>query len=153
MSIFTFYRALQGLYPKSFRRQFSEEMLEVFRRKLEERLVTGKTPYLSFVLRECFGLLREAPSAWASVVLPKKKYITFSVPVLSAHFPRETAEDRASSTPKLQQLQNEATDCMQKAAARGDFEAAYRYECVAGRLQGLLHRRNYQSKSGQISTS
>src|ERR1700678_1155325 len=121
MSIFTLYRALLGLYPKSFRRQFSEEMLEVFHRKLEERLVAGKAPYLSFVLRECFGLLREAPYAWASIVMPKKKYITFSVPVLSAHFPRGTAEERASSTSKLQELQNEAKDCMLKAAATGDL--------------------------------
>jgi hypothetical protein len=151
MSIFSFYRALLGFYPKNFRRQFSEEMLEVFHRKLEERLVAGKAAYFSFVLREYFGLLREAPYAWVSVVLPKKTYITFAVPVLSAHLPRGTAEERASGTPKLQELQNEAKDSMLKAAATGDFEAAYRYECVAGRLQGLLRRRNHQSKSPQMS--
>jgi hypothetical protein len=140
------YRLLLYFYPNGFRNQFSEEMVEVFNQRACERS-PEKTAFIAFVFREFFHLLRETPRTWIAKVMPKEKYFVFSIPFVSDYFPRPTAEERALSTPELQERHDAAKSSMFRAGEIHDFATAHRYAAEVNRLRIFLQRRNHPPKS------
>ncbi len=147
MNIQTVYRMLLCLYPYSFRKQFAEEMREIFRRLIQNHVATRWLMFASFVLREFIGLLIGAVGAWIVIIMPKREHIVIPVPYISEYFPRPTAEEAALSTPELQQRLDATRASMFEAAARHDLVIARSYEAESARLQLFLNRRNRPRKS------
>src|ERR1700733_5157252 len=128
MNIMRVYRMLLCLYPNDFRHQFSEEMLEVFRQKTLDLAAVRGVVFASFILREFIGLPIGAAGAWIGGIMPNKKYFVISIPIVSEHFPKPTAEEAGLSTPELQQRHDYVQATMFQAAANDDFAAALSYE-------------------------
>jgi hypothetical protein len=146
MNIQRVYRMLLRLYPKEFREQFSEEMFEVFRQKAHDLTAGRGVMFASFVFREFIGLPVGAAGAWIGGIMLVKKYFVVSIPILSQHFPKPTAEEAGLSMAELQQRHDEIQATMFQAAANHDFIAARSYEAQVGRLHLLLRRRSRPRK-------
>lgn len=147
MNIVRVYRTLLYLYPNGFRQQFSEEMVDVFRQKAHDLTTGGGVVFASFVLREFIGLPIGAAGAWIRGSMPNKKYFVLSIPIISEHFPKPTAEEAGLSTPELQQRHDEVQATMFQAAANHDFVTARFHEAQVARLQLFLRRRSRPRKS------
>jgi hypothetical protein len=147
MNIQRVYRMLLYLYPKVFREQFSEEMLEVFRQKAHDLTAGRGIAFASFVFREFIGLPVGAAGAWIGGIMPTKKYFVISVPIISNHFPKPTAKEAGMSTAELQQRHDEIQATMFQAATNRDFVTARSYEAQVARLQLFLRRRSRPRRS------
>jgi hypothetical protein len=145
MSILTVYRMLLCLYPYSFRRQFAEEMIEVFRQKTQSLVAVKGLVFTSFVFHEFIGLLLGAAGAWMMSIMPRKKHFVISIPMLPKDHP--TAEEAALSTTELQQRLDARKANVDRAAAKGDLATARAYDAEVARLQLFLNRRNRPRKS------
>ncbi|HEY1950551.1 MAG TPA: hypothetical protein VGG97_26295 [Bryobacteraceae bacterium] len=128
MSILTCYRFLLGFYPNDFRRQFSDEMLDVFERRVHDRLAPGKTASIAFVSREFFSLLRGAPTMWMEKILVMKQKQPINVPVAES----------ALSVVEIKKLREKAISRMVQAIATHDFPGARRYSEEEIRLTAIL---------------
>jgi hypothetical protein len=150
MNIQRVYRVLLYLYPKVFREQFSEEMLEVFRQKAHDLAAGRGMAFASFVFREFIGLPIGAAGTWIGGIMLTKKYFVISVPMISDHFPKPTAEEAGLNSAELQQRHDEIQATMFQAAANRDFTAAHSYEAQVARLQLLLRRRSRPRRSRTV---
>ena len=146
MNIVMVYRMLLRLYPNGFRQQFAEEMLEIFRQKTQDLAAVRGPVFASFVVREFIGLLSGAAGAWMVSIMLRKGFV-ISIPIISEHFPKPTAEEPGLSTPELQQRHDAVQASMFQAAASHDFATASSYEAEVARLQLFLNRRNHPRKS------
>jgi hypothetical protein len=153
MNIVRVYRMLLYLYPNYFRQQFSEEMVDVFRQRAHDLTTRRGAVYASFVLREYIGLPIGAAGAWIGGIMPKKKYLVISIPIISEHFPKPTAEEARLSTPELQRRHDEVQATMFQAAANHDFVTARFYEAQVARLHVFLDRRSRPRKSRAIGSA
>jgi hypothetical protein len=128
MNMYAYYRLLLGFYPRDFRREFSEEMLHVFERRVLDLACTGKKAYLVFVVYEFCSLLKGAQAMWIEKIIPRR-----NPPVRKENVP-ETALD----TVELQERREEAARRMVQAIATHDFPGARRYSEEEIRLSHLL---------------
>jgi hypothetical protein len=132
MNLFACYRWLLGFYPKEFRREFSEEMLQVFERRWQERAALGRAASVGFVVSELVGLLKGAQIMWMEKILPmRRKQVTDA-----------GLQESACSTAELGKRREAAVSRMVQAIAQHDFPGARRYSEEEMRLAALLRERS-----------
>ncbi|MFC5864549.1 hypothetical protein ACFPT7_19735 [Acidicapsa dinghuensis] len=145
MKILAVYRGLLNLYPYSFRQQFADEMVEIFRQLTQDRAVMRGPIFASIIFHEFLGLLIGAAGAWIVIMIPRKKSFVISIPFIPE--PGPTPEETALSTQELQQLLDVTRASVDQLAANGDFAAARANDATVARLQLILHRRDHPRKS------
>jgi hypothetical protein len=123
-----FYRAVLHLYPASFRRQFSEEMICVFEQRAGERFANRKSASVAFLLREFSSVVKGAYIMWWANILRSKP--SFSDAVDSTSEPLSVAD--------VARLRDAAIRNMVAAIACHDFNNARRYSYEEARLKTLL---------------
>jgi hypothetical protein len=139
----TVYRALLHLYPASFRKQFSEEMICVFEQSAGERLANRKSASFAFLFTEFSGIVRGATIMWLAQILPSHRTPSSSTEVNSS--------DDLLSTAKLATQHDAAISNMVAAIAQHDFSNARRYSYEEARLKRLLEDRERATPVGKTT--
>jgi hypothetical protein len=126
----TLYRALLHLYPASFRKQFSEEMICVFEQSAGERLANRKSASFAFLFTEFFGIVRGAAIMWLAQILPSHRTPSSST--------ESDSNDEPLSTAQVANQRDAAIRNMVAAICQHEFNNARRYSYEEARLKRLL---------------
>jgi hypothetical protein len=143
MKMSTLYRVLLHLYPASFRKQFSEEMICVFEQSAGERLANRKSASVAFLFTEFFGIVRGATIMWLAKILPAHRAPSSSTEI--------NANDERLSIAQVAAQRDAVIRNMVAAIARHDFSNARHYSYEEVRLKRLLQDRERTTSVGKMT--
>jgi hypothetical protein len=145
MKMSTLYRALLHLYPASFRKQFSEEMICVFEQRAGERFANRKSASIVFLFTEFSGIVRGAIIMWLARILAAQRNPSSSNAVNSSSEPLSIAQ---VATQRDTAIRN-----MVAAITQHDFSNARTYSYEEARLKRLLQDMEKPAPVGHSTTA
>ena len=127
MKLSDLYRVLLLLYPASFRRQFSEEMISVFKQRAGERFANRDSPPVAWLAIEFLSIVKGAHTMWLTRILPFHRDSSSS-----------DATEASPTVAEVSRRRHAAVKAMCEAIAKHDFINARHYSNEETRLKHLL---------------
>jgi hypothetical protein len=127
MKLSDLYRFLLLLYPASFRRQFSEEMISVLEQRAGERFANRDSLPVAWLAIEFLGIVKGAHMMWLSRILPFHRDSSSS-----------DATEASLTVAEVSRRRHDAIKAMCEAIAKHDFINAREYSNEETRLKHLL---------------